>query len=161
MKRNSKLITQGAIIAAMYTVLTLIAASMGMASGAVQVRLSEALTVLPYFTFSAVPGLFLGCLISNLITGCAIWDVVFGSIATLIGAIITYAMRRKSKWLAPVGPIVSNTLIVPFIISYVYNAKESLWFLFATVGAGEIISCGILGMILLNALAKYSKKLLK
>lgn len=156
--KKTRFITQSAVIAAMYTVLTLISASCGLASGAIQVRISEALCILPYYTSAAVPGLFVGCVVANLITGSAVWDIVFGSLATLFGAVITYFLRRKSKWLAPIGTVVSNTLIVPIVISVVYNSKESLAFLFISIALGEFISCGILGMILLNTLNKYSKK---
>ena len=161
MNKKVKIITQSAVIAAMYTVLTLAAGAFGLAGGAVQLRISEAMTVLPYFTFSAVPGLFIGCIISNILTGAIVWDVIFGSIATLIGAIITYILREKSKWLAPIGPIAANTLIVPLVLSFAYGVKEALWFMFITVGIGEILSCGVLGMILLNALSKYSNKIFK
>lgn len=157
--KKTKFITQGAVIAAMYTVLTAVSASVGLASGAVQIRLSEALTALPYFTPSAIPGLFVGCIVSNLVTGSAVWDIVFGSLATLIGAVITYLLRRKSKWLAPLGPIAANTLIIPFVLSAVYQVKETMAFLFVSIGAGEIISCGVFGIMLINVLSKYSKDL--
>lgn len=146
-------ITQAAIIAALYIVLTFISNTMGLANYAVQVRFSESLTILPYFTVSAIPGLFIGCLLSNLLTGCALPDVVFGSLATLIGALATYALR-KYKWAAPIGPIISNAIIVPFVLLYAYGIQP-LWFSFVTVTIGEIISCGILGMILLFSLQKY------
>ena len=126
---------------------------MGLANGAIQVRFSEALCVLPYFTVSAVPGLFVGCVISNFLTGCALPDVIFGGVATLIGAVVTWKFRNN-KWMAPVGPIISNAVIVPFVLLYAYGVKP-LWFSFVTVTIGEIISCGVLGMILLFALEKY------
>ena len=87
--RNSKalLVATGGVIAALYVVLTVIANALGLASGAIQVRFSEALTILPVFTPAAIPGLTVGCVLANLITGCAPWDVVFGSLATLIGAL--------------------------------------------------------------------------
>ena len=155
MNKKVKIITQGAAIAAMYTVLTIFAGAFNLAGGAIQLRISEALTILPYFTISAVPGLFIGCLISNIILGGVIWDIIFGSLATLIGAIITYFLRTKNKFLAPIGPIVSNTLIIPFVLSYAYGVEEAMWFLFLTIGAGEFLSCGILGTLLLKSLEKY------
>ena len=99
--RNKKvlLIVQAALIAAIYVVLTYFISAFNLASGAIQVRISEALTSLPVFTPAAIPGLFIGCLLSNLLTGCMPLDVVFGSLATLIGACGTYALR-KHKWLA-------------------------------------------------------------
>ena len=85
---------QAALIAAMYVVLTWLANIFGLANGAIQVRFSEALTILPYFTPAAIPGLFVGCIISNTITGAAVWDILFGSLATLIGAFFTYKLRH-------------------------------------------------------------------
>lgn len=87
-------------------------------------------------------------------------DIIFGSIATLIGAVFTYKLR-SSKWLAPVPPIVANTVIVPFVLHYGYGINLPIPFMMVTVGAGEIISCAVLGMILLNALSKYGNMLFK
>lgn len=143
------------IIAALYVVLTFIANALGLANNAVQVRFSEALTILPFFTPAAIPGLTLGCLLSNILTGCVLPDIIFGTLATLAGAVLTWLLR-KNKWLAPVPPIIANTLIVPFILYYAYGVP-TLWLSFLTVGAGEVISCGILGMILLNILNRYKK----
>ena len=148
-------------------VLTYFISAFNLASGAIQVRISEALCILPFFTPAAVPGLFLGCLLSNLITGCVIWDVVFGSLATLLGALGTWLLtgsagrnkpaRKKIKWLAPLPPILANTLIVPFVLCYAYRFPGSVPYFMLTVGIGEIISCGILGLILLNVLSRYQK----
>lgn len=157
MKRNIKalFITHAAIIAAIYVVLTYFASILGLSNGAIQIRFSEALTILPFFTPAAIPGLFIGCIISNIISGAVIWDIVFGSLATLIGAAGTYLLRKKTKWLAPVPPILANTVIVPFVLVYAYGVPDGLPFLMMTVGIGEVISCGILGMTLLKCLEKY------
>lgn len=152
--KKVKTITKAAIIAALYVVLTFIANAMGLANGVIQVRISEALTILPFFTPAAIPGLFVGCMLSNLITGAAIWDIIFGSLATLIGAIGTYCLR-KHKWLAPVPPILSNAIIVPLVLIYAYGVTDALPFLIFTVGIGEVISAGLLGMILLKSLEKH------
>ncbi len=154
---KSKQLVEAAMIAALYVVLTFIANGLGLASSAIQVRFSEALTILPYFTPAAVPGLFIGCILSNVLTGCALPDIVFGSLATLIGAIFTRKLR-KFKWLVPVPPIVANAVIVPFVLLYAYGIRP-LWFSFVTVTIGEIISCGVLGMLLLFSLQKYAGKL--
>lgn len=151
--KNVTFITQAGVIAALYVVLTLLANALGLANYAIQVRFSEALTILPFFTPAAIPGLFVGCLLSNIITGCAPMDVVFGSLATLVGAVGTYQLR-KYKWLTPVPPIVANIIVVPLVLAYVYQFEGSLMYFAVTVGIGEIISCGILGMILLNVLNK-------
>lgn len=153
-KSNVLFLTQAALIAALYVVLTLIAHGLGLSSQAIQVRFSEALTILPFFTPAAVPGLFIGCLLSNFLTGAVIWDILFGSLATLIGAVGT-RLLRKQKWLAPVPPILANTLIVPFILAFVYGAEGTIPFFMLTVGIGEVISCGILGLFLLKVLNKY------
>ena len=156
-KKNIHLLTQAAMIAALYVVLTFVANAFGLANYAVQVRFSEALTILPYFTVAGIPGLFIGCLLSNILTGCALPDIIFGSLATLIGALVTYKLK-KSPWLAPLPPIVANAVIVPLVLKYAYKI-EPLWFSFLTVTAGEIISCGILGLLLLFTLNKYRKQL--
>ena len=156
--KNASIITVGAMTAALYVVLTLVANAFGLANYAIQVRFSEALTILPYFTPAAIPGLFVGCILSNLITGCMPLDVLFGSLATLLGALGTYSLR-KCKWAAPIPPIIANTIIVPFVLAYVYHFEGSIPYFMVTVGIGEIISCGVLGMILLNVLDKYKDKI--
>lgn len=154
MKQNKVLFTtQAAMIAALYVVLTFLSNAFGLASGAIQIRISEALTILPFFTPAAVPGLFIGCLISNLLTGCALLDIVFGSLATLLGAIGT-RLLRKLKWITPLPPIASNSIIVPFVLMYVYEIPGGLWYFMLTVGIGEVISCGIFGLILLHVIQK-------
>lgn len=153
-------LTQAAMIAALYVVLTFIANAFGMASGAIQVRLSEMLIVLPAFTPAAIPGLFIGCFLSNLLTGCCILDIVVGSLATLIGAVGAYLMRRWS-WLIPVPNVLANAILVPYVLTspYGYGLTDAWWYLVVTVGAGEIISCMVLGMINYFTLKKYSNKI--
>lgn len=150
---NTKTLSKAAIIAALYVALTFISALFGLASGAIQIRISEALTILPLFTPAAIPGLTIGCFLSNILTGCALWDVVFGTLATLLGAVGTYLLKRK-RYLGIIPPILSNTLIIPFVLRWVYGADEVLPYLFFTVGVGEIISCGILGIILIKIIKK-------
>lgn len=153
--RNKKVlfVTQAAVIAALYVVLTLLANAFGLANYAVQVRFSESLTILPFFIPAAIPGLVVGCFLSNILTGCMLLDIIFGTVATLLGALGTWTLR-KHKWLAPIPPIVANTIIVPFVLAYVYQFEGSIPYFMLTVGAGEVISCGILGMLLLFALEK-------
>ncbi len=152
--KKAYFITQAAVIAAIYVVLTLAVNAFDLANGAIQVRISEALTVLPFFTPAAIPGLFVGCLLSNFLTGAPIWDVIFGSLATLLGAAGTYMLRRQ-KWLAPVPPVIANILIIPPVLHFAYGLPGGIPFFMLTVGLGEIISCGILGMLLLFLLQKY------
>lgn len=158
MKNKSTLfLVQAAAIAAVYVVLTLVFAPFSY--GEVQVRISEALTILPFFTPAAVPGLFVGCIIANILGGGIPVDIIFGSIATLIGAVFTYKLRNSSKWLAPVPPIVANAVIVPFVLYYGYGVNLPIPLMMLTVGIGEVISCGVFGMILLTALSKYKNSI--
>lgn len=160
-KKNIYLLTQAAMIAALYVVLTFIANAFGLANYSVQVRFSEALTILPFFTPAAIPGLFIGCLVSNILTGCAIPDIIFGSLATLIAAFGTWKLRGIGNvFLAPLPPILANTIIVPFVLRYAYGIRP-LWLSFLTVGAGEIISCGILGLLLAFTLNKYRSQIFR
>ncbi len=154
MKQKTNFICVTAMIAALYVVLTFIANAFGLASGVIQIRLSEALTVLPFFAPAAIPGLTIGCLLSNWMTGCVLWDIIFGTLATLLGALGSYALR-KHPWLVPIPPIAANTVIVPLVLRYAYGAADALPYMMATVGIGEILSCYVLGMILLTALKKF------
>ena len=150
-------LTHAAIIAALYVVLTLIANALGLANFAIQVRFSESLTILPLFTPAAIPGLYVGCLLSNILTGCIAWDIILGPVATLLGALGTYALRKKHPALATIPPILSNMLIVPFILAYAYRFEGSIPYFMLTVGIGEVISCGLLGYGLWTILKKYAK----
>ncbi len=182
--KNKKVLflTQAAMIAALYVVLTMISNALGLANQAIQVRFSEALTILPYFTPAAIPGLFIGCFISNIFAGGILIDVIFGSIATLLGALGTYGLRKyvhgngnktnnvptvknnpqpqskqrrhnPQKVILTFPPIIANTIIVPLVLKYGYG-NPALLFNALTVGIGEIISCGILGLLLLHVLEK-------
>lgn len=174
--QNQKVLfmTQAAMIAAVYVVLTFIANAFGIADKAIQVRFSEALTVLPFFMPAAVPGVTIGCLLANFLTGAHWLDIVFGSLATFIGAVFTYWIGIKArtikqngqskaerlKWLAPLPPVVANAVIIPFVLLYAYGITE-LWFSFVFVTIGQLISCGILGMGLLLALEKRNLSFIK
>lgn len=158
-RKDVRFITVAAIIAALYTVLTVFINAFNLANGMIQVRISEALTVLPFFTPAAIPGVTLGCILSNMFMGNPIPDVVFGSLATLLGAIGTYLLSRiplckknKGAWICTLPPVITNGLIIPFVLKYAYNLPNPLWQLAAGVVAGEIICCCILGGILLYSL---------
>lgn len=152
--KKARFVTNAACIAALYVVLSYLAYCFGLSSGAVQLRLSEALTLLPYYTASAVPGVTIGCLITNLITGGNVWDVVFGTLATLIGAVGTRLLRKKSVYLACIPPVVANTVIVPLVLRAAYGEGTPLPLLAAGVFAGEFISCALMGTALCLALKK-------
>lgn len=151
--RKNAFMTQAAMIAAIYVVLTFLFAPFSF--GQIQVRISESLTILPLFTPAAIPGLFIGCLIGNILGGAILPDIIFGSLATLIGALFTYSLRKQNKYLGVVPPVVSNTIIVPLVLHYGYGINLPIPFLMLTIGIGEIISCGVLGMIVYFALQKY------
>ena len=158
MKNKSVLfMTQAAMIAAVYVVLTVLFAPFGF--GEIQVRIAEALTILPVFTPAAIPGLFIGCLIGNVIGGAILPDIIFGSLATLIGAYCTYLLRRQNKFLAPLPPIFANTIIIPLVLRYAYSLAFPIPLMMLTVGLGELISCGVLGMILFSVLQKNRYKI--
>jgi uncharacterized membrane protein len=150
-------VAQGGIIAALYVVLTLVSNAFGLANGAIQVRISEALTVLPVFTPAAIPGLFVGCIISNTLTGAVLPDIIFGSLATLAAAWGTYRIRHMNRFLAPIPPILANTIVVPFVLRYAYGAEEAIPFMMLTVFVGEFISCGILGMLVYPMIRRISR----
>ena len=159
MKHNkTKHLTQGAVIAALYVVLTLLAKLFGLDSGQIQLRFSEALCILPVFLPAAVPGLTIGCLLSNLLCGNIFWDVLFGTLATLIGAIGT-RLLRKNRWLCCLPPILANTIIVPFVLVYGYGLPGALPFFMLTVGIGEVLSCGLLGQLFYSLVDKHKNQL--
>ena len=152
MKNNKTtvLIAQSAIIAAIYVALTLAFAPISF--GAIQFRISEALCILPYFTFAGVPGVTLGCLLGNILGGAALPDIIFGTLATFIGAVLSYEVRSISKWLVCVPPIVSNAIIIPFVLRFAYGVPDMIPYLMLTVGIGEVLAIAVLGNILLAAL---------
>ncbi len=158
MKTKTLFITQAALIAAIYVVLVYVFKPISFSY--IQVRIAEALTILPYFTPAAIPGVTIGCLLANLLTGADILDIIFGSLATLIGAIGSYVLRRH-KFLVPLPPILANTIIIPWILRYAYALPLTIPFMMLTVGIGEVISCGVLGLILLLVLNKYKNIIFK
>ena len=153
-----KFITQSAAIAAIYVVLTLVFAPFSF--GAVQVRVSEALSILPLFTAAAVPGLFLGCILANWLGGAIALDIIFGSLATLIGAAIGFRLR-SNRWLVPVPTVLSNTLIIPLVLHYGYRVEVPLFAIVLYIAGGEILGSYLLGEILATVLMHHSKKLFR
>ena len=159
LKHNKILfITRAAVIAAIYVALTVIFAPISF--NAIQVRIAEILTILPFFLPEAVPGLFVGCVIGNILGGGILPDIIFGSLATLIGAVGTYMLGRKHSpvWIATLPPISANTVIVPFVLYVGYGLKGStpavILFYALTVCIGEVISCGVGGVLLAYLLKK-------
>lgn len=157
MKNKTLFITQAAIIAAIYVVLVYITNLIpgNLNFGPIQLRLSEALTILPVYTPAAIPGLFVGCLLSNLLSPIEIWDIVFGSLATLLAAILTYAFR-KYKWFAPIPPVVVNAVVVGTLLYFLVG--ESTWIMYTmSVAIGQAIVCFGLGYMLMHFLDKNKK----
>ena len=151
--KGTQFLAEAAVIGAIYVVLTVLFAPLSY--GEVQVRFSEALTILPFFTPAAIPGLFIGCIIANLFGGAIPVDIIFGSIATLIGAVFTYKLRNQSRFLAPLPPIIANAVIVPFVLRFGYGVNLPIPLMMLTVGIGEVISCAVFGLILQTTLLKY------
>jgi len=149
MKFDTRYITTAAIIGALYAALTLLLAPMSY--GPVQVRVAEALTVLPYFFPQAIPGLFLGCMAANIFGGYGPIDIFGGSFLTLIAALLTYWLRRfKKPWLAPLPPVVINALGVSLYVSWL--ADMPYWVTVGNIALGQLAACYILGLVLLYAI---------
>ena len=154
MKNKSLYVSHAALIAALYAVLTLLSYFFGLDKAIFQIRLSEILTVLPAFSPAAVPGLFVGCILAGFITNALPLDIVFGSIATLIGAYGSYALGKKNKYLATLPPVIANAAVVPFIIKFVYKLEGTLPSFFFPVSVSEFITAGIFGAFLIRLLIK-------
>ena len=149
---RTKYLAEASVIAAIYAVLTIVLAPISY--GAVQVRISEALTVLPFFTPAAVPGLFVGCIAANLLSPYGLPDLIFGSLATLIGAAGSYMLRKKPA-LVPLPPVISNGIIVGVMLYYVYEVPVPLFVQMLYVAAGEMSACYAVGYPLMKYLNKY------
>ena len=152
-RSNVRFLCHAATIAALYVALSLISGALGLASGAIQIRISEALCVLPFFTPAAIPGVTVGCLIYNVIGSGNILDIVFGTLATLVGA-VGARLLRKWKWTVSIPTIVANVIIIPLVLKYGFMLEESVIFFTATIFVGEFIAAGVLGTSLLLALEK-------
>lgn len=157
-KRSALYLAQGAAIAAIYVVLTVAFAPISF--GAVQIRIAEALAILPLFTSAAIPGLFVGCILANLLGGGIVWDVVFGSFATLIGAALGYALRRN-RWLVPIPAVLANTVIVPLVLKYGYGLDLPLVLLMAYIAVGEIMGCYVLGELFGTLLLRHRRAIFR
>ncbi len=143
------------MIGTLYVLLTMLSALFGLSSGAIQVRISEMLCILPIYTTAAIPGVTIGCLLANLLLGGTIWDIVFGTLATLIGVSVAYVIRRF-KYLTFLPTVISNMLIIPAVlIASGIGASELFGYFVLTVGLGEIISCGVFGTAMLVYIERH------
>lgn len=156
MNKKTKYLVQASVIAAIYVVLAQVFGFMGF--GPIQFRIAEALTILPFFTPAAIPGVFIGCLLANILYGGVILDVVVGSLTTLVAAYMSYKLR-KNKWLVPVPPILLNAAIIPFVLKYGYGLPDTIPFMVVTIFVGQFIVVGIVGMVFLQALLPIRHKL--
>lgn len=150
-------LTRAGLVAALYVVLTYLSSLFGLSSGVIQCRLSEALTILPVFMPEAIPAVTVGCFLSNIFAGGEPLDIIFGTLATLIGAVGCYLFRGTAKKFPPIATlptVLANAIIIPFVLIFAYTAGEGYMFLFLTVGASEIISATVFGTILYYALVK-------
>ncbi len=165
---------QTVAIAALYTIITVIQEkTVGFTKDAIQSRLAEALTILPVFTPAAIPGLFLGCLAADYIVLIYFqtapvplepfyWDMICGSLSTMLAAIVTYSIRKKikkQKYVAAIPPIVINMIVLPLLFTFKYRLDESFWYYVASIGVGELLACGIFGTALLLVLDDYKERL--
>ena len=154
-------LTRAALVGAMYVALTYLSTVFGLSSGVIQFRFSEMLCILPIFFPETVFGLFVGCIISNIISGCVFWDILFGSIATLIGALGTLFLRKlpdRMIFLTTLPTVFANAVIVPFVLIYAYAAEGAYPFFFLTVMIGEVTCATVGGTLLYNSLKKVFKK---
>lgn len=158
MNKKTLHVTQAAVIAAIYVVLVFVFQSTSF--GPIQFRVAEALTILPYFTPAAIPGVTIGCLLSNLLFKADMLDVVFGSAATLLAAYLSYQLR-DNKFLVPIPPILINAIVVPWILKFAYFEANPIPLMMLSVGAGQFVSAGILGMVLLFSLEKVKHIIFK
>lgn len=157
MNKKTKKIVYGALIAALYAVMTIALAPISY--GQIQVRVAEALTILPFFSSYSILGLFVGCIIANMVGGNGVFDIVFGSLATLISAVITYYIGKSNlkykRYLAPLPPVVINAVIIGIELNVVFKlplVASMLW-----VGLGEMVACYVLGLPLLLYIDKNEK----
>lgn len=155
--KKASFVVQAGVIAALYTAITLGLAPISYGP-VMQVRISEVLTVLPALTPAAIPGLFIGCALANILGPYGLADMIFGSAATLLAALLTYSLRKKPL-LAPLPPVVSNAVIVGSMLVYLYEVPVALWAACSWIALGEFISCYLLGYPLLRYLIKHEERL--
>lgn len=163
MRSKSRFIAEGAVIAALYIILTIATSAFGFSSGVIQFRLSEVLLVLPCFSGAAIPGLFIGCLISNLISGAVIFDIIFGSLATLLGAIgtrLVWRALKKSPFIlrhavSSAPAVLSNVIIVPLVLVFAYNVQTAYPLILLSVFISEFLAVTVLGFFVSKAVSKH------
>lgn len=155
--KNTRALARGAVIAALYAALTLMLAPLSY--GEVQIRFSEALTLLPIVMPEAVPALFIGCLLANVLGGCSVFDIVFGSMATLLAAVCTRRLRGQF-WLAAAMPVVFNGVIVGAVLRFAYGVPLPLAVCMLSVAAGEAVACFAVGPLLIRMVRRVPAEIM-
>jgi len=145
LKKRTVYLFKSAAVASLYVILNFLSSLMGLSNGFIQLRFSEALAIMPIFSIAYVPGLGIGCLIANMLFGNSTLDIIIGTMATVLGAIGTYLLRKR-KYLAVLPPIVSNSLLVPIILVISYGNTYPYWLVLIAIIISELISTGILGI---------------
>ena len=152
-----RFLAQAGLIAAIYTALCLVLHPISFGFGGVELRVSEALTLLPALMPSAVPGLLIGCLLANLMGGATLLDIVFGSLTTLVAAMLTRKFREKPL-LAAFWPVILNALVIGALLRYAYGVPMPLWLCMLSIGAGQAIACYAIGLPVMRMMKRIPEK---
>lgn len=144
---NVRMLTSAAAIAALYAAVTLLLAPISF--GPMQLRVSEAMTLLPVLWPEAIGGLFVGCFLSNLLGLYGVMDAAIGGMATLVAALMTWSLR-KNRWLAAIPPVLVNAVAIGAMLHF--ETGLPLWLMMLEVGAGQALACYELGVPLLSVL---------
>lgn len=157
--RNTRFLVQASLIAAIYTALCLILHPISFGFAGIELRVSEALTLMPVIMPAAVPGLFIGCLLANLLGGATMLDVVFGSLTTLVAAVLTRKCRNRPV-LAAFWPVILNAVVIGALLRYAYGVAMPLWLCMVSIGAGQAVACYALGLPMMRMMRRLPKKYL-
>ena len=154
---NIRFLSQAGLIAAIYTALCLVLHPISFGFGGIELRVSEALTLLPVLMPSAVPGLFIGCLLANIMGGATMLDIVFGSLTTLAAALLTRKCREKPL-LAAFWPVILNALVIGALLRYAYGVPMPLWLCMLSIGAGQAVACYAIGLPVMRMMKRIPEK---
>lgn len=155
--RNIRFLVQASLIAAIYTALCLILHPISFGFGGIELRVSEALTLMPVLMPAAIPGLFIGCLLANLLGGATLLDVIFGSLTTLAAAMLTRKCRNKPV-LAAFWPVILNAVVIGSLLRYAYGVAMPLWLCMLSIGAGQAVACYGIGLPVMRMMERLPAK---
>ena len=156
---STRRMVRGAMIAALYTAISLALAPISMGYGGIELRVAEALTLLPVLFPEAIPALTVGCLLTNVFAGGTPWDIAFGTLATLLAALCTRKLRNRPLWVAALPPVLFNAVIVGAVLRYTVGLGISLLAWMLIIGAGQAVACCVLGIPLTLAARKLPESL--